>query len=335
VVRVTGPERGESHGFSRVEDVNQRPEHTPTGNGPSDEAKRRVIVNPTSGSGDHLPTVRQLAERDGYSVVETAAAGDGRELARVAAADGVAVLGACGGDGTVQEVVQGLADADALDTVRFGVLPAGTANIFAGDIDVRSIEHGFELLEDGPVREIDIGFADGTPFVKSCIAGLTADTSAATTSDMKGRFGPLAFVITGVQQATNFEGLALDIDAVTDDGEHTWSGEALSVLVGNARRFAKELGQANVEDGLFDVTLIEQMPPSEAVAEAIAQQLLGRDTEHVTQLKAERIAIESRTDAVDFSLDGEIYRRDRLTLTVRPAVLSVCVGPEYDPAPTV
>ena len=69
--------------------------------------------------------------------------------------------------------------------------------------------------------------------------------------------------------------------------------------------------------------------------EAIAQQLLGRDTEHVTRLKAERIAIESRADAVDFSLDGEIYRRERLTLTVRPAALSVCVGPEYDPAPTV
>ncbi|EMA54278.1 diacylglycerol/lipid kinase family protein [Halococcus thailandensis] len=310
------------------------PEHTVTAAGPPDGAKRRVIVNPTSGGGEHGPAVRRLADRHGYSVVETTKQGDGAALAREAIADGVTVLGACGGDGTVQEIVQGLADADALDTVRFGVLPAGTANIFAGDIGVRSIEHGFELLEEGEARAIDIGFADDTPFVKSCIAGLTADTSAATTSDMKERFGPLAFVITGVQQATSFEGLALDIDVVTDEGEHTWSGEALSVLIGNARRFAKELGQANVEDGLFDVTLIEQMPPGEAVAEAIAQQLLGRDTEHVTRLDAERIEIESRADAVDFSLDGEIYRRDRLTLTVQPAALSVCVGPEYDPAPT-
>jgi diacylglycerol kinase (ATP) len=301
--------------------------------GPPDGAKRRVIMNPVSGNGDHAPTVRRLAERHGYSVVETAATGDGADLARAAADDGVAVLAACGGDGTVHEIVAGLADADALDTVRFGVVPVGTANIFAGDIGVRDIEHAFSLLETGETRQIDIGFADDTPFVKSCIAGLTADTSAATTSDMKERFGPLAFVITGVQQATSFEGLALDIDAVTTEGEHTWSGEALSVLVGNARRFEKELGQANVEDGLFEVTLIEQMPPGEAVAEAIAQQLLGRDTEHVTHLTAERLAIESRAGTVDFSLDGEIYSRDSLTLTVRSAALSVCVGPDYDPAP--
>ncbi|WP_049997566.1 diacylglycerol/lipid kinase family protein [Halococcus sediminicola] len=311
--------------------MSERPE---SGDGTPEEAKRRVVMNPVSGGGDHAPTVRRLAERHGYSVVETEAAGDGATLARAAAADGVEVLAACGGDGTVQEVVEGLVEADALESVRFGVVPAGTANIFAGDIGVRGIEHGFELLEEGEVRDIDVGFADGVPFIKSCIAGLTADTSAATTSDMKERFGPLAFVITGVQQATNFEGLALDIDADTTEGEQTWSGEALCVLVGNARRFAKELGQANVEDGLFDVTLIEQMPPSEAVAEAIAQQLLGLDTEHVTRLKAERIDIESRTGTVDFSLDGEIYSRDRLTLAVRPAALSVCVGPEYDRAPT-
>ena len=304
------------------------------GDGTPEEAKRRVIMNPVSGGGDHVPTVRRLAERHGYSVVETEAAGDGAALARAAAGDGVEVLAACGGDGTIQEVVEGLVEADALETVRFGVVPAGTANIFASDIGVRGIEHGFELLEAGEVRDIDVGLADGVPFIKSCIAGLTADTSAATTSDMKERFGPLAFVITGVQQATNFEGIALDIDAATDEGERTWSGEALAVLVGNARRFAKELGQANVEDGLFEVTLIEQMPPSEAVAEAIAQQLLGLDTEHVTRLKAERIDIESRTGTVDFSLDGEIYSRDRLTLAVRPAALSVCVGPDYDPAPT-
>jgi diacylglycerol kinase (ATP) len=298
-------------------------------------ADRRVIMNPASGAGDHAPTVRRLADQRGYAVVETTAAGDAVDLAAAAAADGVEVLAACGGDGTVQEAVRGLDEADALGRVRFGVIPAGTANIFAGDIGVRDIEHGFSLLETGEARDIDIGFADGVPFVKSCIAGLTADTSAATTSDMKARFGPLAFVITGVQQATNFEGLHLDIDAVTDEGEQRWSGEALCVLVGNARRFEKELGQANVEDGLFEVTLIEQMPASEAVAEAISQQLLGRDTEHVTHLQAERLDIESKAGAVDFSLDGEIHTRDRLTLRVRPAALSVCVGPDYDPEPTM
>ncbi|RJS97435.1 diacylglycerol kinase family protein [Halococcus sp. IIIV-5B] len=308
--------------------------HEPTDGPPGPDANRRVIVNPNSGAGDHLPTIRRLADRWGYSVAETAAAGDAIRLAREAAADGVDVLAACGGDGTVHEVLCGLVDADALGGVRFGVVPVGTANIFADDIGVRGVEHGFELLEEGEVRRIDLGTADGVPFVKSCIAGLTADTSAATTSDLKARFGPLAFVITGVQQAREFEALDIEVDAVTDEGPRTWSGEALCVLIGNARRFAKQFGQANVEDGLFDVTLIERMPAGEAVAEAIAQQLLRRDTEHVTRLQAERLTVESRSGAIDFSLDGEIYTRNRLDLRVRSGVLSVCVGADYEPNPT-
>jgi len=296
--------------------------------------RKRVIMNPESGDGDHASTVRRLADQRGYSVVETEAAGDAMALAETAAAEGVAVLAACGGDGTVQEVVHGLFVADALDTVRFGVIPAGTANIFAGDIGIEGIEGGFDVLETGDHRNIDLGIADDVPFVKSCIAGLTADTSAATTSDMKAQFGPLAFVITGIQQAREFDGLDIEIDARTEAGEQEWAGEALCVLVGNARRFGTEIGQANVEDGLFDVTLIEQMPADEAVAEAIAQQLLGRDTEHVTRLHAERLAIESRSETIDFSLDGEIYTRDSLPLRVRPGALSVAVGPDYEPDPT-
>lgn len=300
-----------------------------------DAHRKRVIVNPMSGAGEHVSQVRRLATERGYSVVETEHAGHAVELAETAVTDGIEILGACGGDGTVQETIRGLVAADALADIQFGVVPVGTANIFAGDIGVQDVEHAFAVLERGEVREIDIGFADGIPFVKSCITGLTAETSAATTSDMKERFGPLAFVITGVQQATSFEGLDIEIDAATAKGERTWSGEALCVLVGNARQFAKELGQANVEDGLFDVTLIEQMPASNAVAEAIAQQLLGQDTEHVDRLQARRIDIENqRNEPIEFSLDGEIHVRDRLELRVRPAALSVCVGPDYDPDPT-
>lgn len=294
---------------------------------------RRVILNPQSGGGKHAPKVRRLAAERGYSLVETEAAGDAVELGKKAATDGITVLAACGGDGTVQEVVRGLAAADALDAVRFGILPAGTANVVAGDIGVRSIEHGFSLLEIGEARDIDIGFADDIPFIKSCIAGLTASTSAATTSEMKSRFGPLAFFITGIRQSQTFDGLELDIDATTDEGRQTWSGTALSVLVGNARRFTRGLGQANVEDGLFTVTIVKQIPASSMVAEAITQQLFRRDTENVTHLKAERLTIESTAGEIDFSLDGEIHTRDRLGLRVRPAALTICVGPTYEPDP--
>ncbi len=295
--------------------------------------ERRIIVNPESGTGDHVPEVRQLAENRGYSVRETTGTGHASELAEAAVADGIEVLAACGGDGTLREVIQGLVKADALDDVLVGVVPAGTANVVATDFGIEDIEAGFEVLDTGKVRNIDLGIADGEPFIKSCIAGLTADASAATTSDVKARFGPLAFVITGIQQAATFEALRVTVTATDEDGtERAWSGEALCVLVGNSRRFTNQLGQANVEDGLFDVTLVEEMPPGERMTEAIAQQLLGWDTEHVTRLKAKRLEIEG-DEPIDFSLDGEIHTHDRLDLRVRPGVLSMPVGPEYEPDP--
>ncbi|EMA43834.1 diacylglycerol/lipid kinase family protein [Halococcus saccharolyticus] len=304
------------------------------GGATADDAEKRVIVNPESGSSDHLSTVRRLADERGYSVRETAEAGHAADLAREAAADGVSVLGACGGDGTLKEVIEGLVAAEALDDVRLGVLPAGTANIVATDLGIEGIEHGFAMLDEGEVRALDLGLADDEPFVKSCVAGLTADASAATTSDVKERFGPLAFVITGVQQAATFDPLDLTIDAVADGETWSWSGEALCVLVGNSRRFTNRIGQANVEDGLFDVTVIEEMPQSDRVTEAIAQQLLGRDTEHVDRLFARRLQIVGRDRSIDFSLDGEISTHHELDLQVRPGALSMAVGPEYEPDPT-
>ena len=304
------------------------------GGASTDDREKRVIVNPESGSGDHLPSVRRLADECGYTVRETERAGHAADLAREAAADGADVLGACGGDGTLKEVIEGLIAAKALGDVRLGVLPAGTANIVATDLGIEGIEHGFAVLDGDEVRDIDLGVADGEPFVKSCVAGLTADASAATTSDVKERFGPLAFVITGVQQAATFDPLDVAIEAVADGETWSWSDEALSVLVGNSRRFTNRIGQANVEDGLFDVTVIEEMPRSDRVAEAIGQQLLGRDTEHVDRFFARRLEIVGHDRSIDFSLDGEISTHDELDLQVRPGALSMAVGPEYDPDPT-
>ncbi|EMA54949.1 diacylglycerol/lipid kinase family protein [Halococcus salifodinae] len=304
------------------------------GGASTDALEKRVVVNPESGSGDHLDSVYRLANERGYTVCETDRAGHAVDLAHEAAAEGVDVLGACGGDGTLKEVIEGLVAAEALDDVRLGVLPAGTANIVATDLGIEEIEHGFAMLDEGAVRALDLGVADGEPFVKSCVAGLTADASAATTSDVKERFGPLAFVITGVQQAATFDPLDVAIEAVADGETWSWSGEALCVLVGNSRRFTNRIGQANVEDGLFDVTVIEEMPQSDRVTEAIAQQLLGRDTEHVDRLFARRLQIVGCDRSIDFSLDGEISTHDELDLQVRPGALSMAVGPEYDPDPT-
>ena len=302
---------------------------------PRPEANGRwLVLNPTSGTADHIDQVRRLAVGRGYRIEETEHEAHAMALAREAVADGVDLLAVAGGDGTLHEVIQGLVDADALDEVTLGVLPAGTENIFATNVGVTDIEHGFELLERGERRRIDVGFAGDEPFVMSCIAGLPADASVATSGELKERFGSLAFVIAGIQEVASFDGLDIELSAVSNGEETTWSGEALCALVGNVRRFAKQGGQANAEDGLFDVVIIERMPGSDLVAEAVAQRLLGQDTEHVLHVRASQLEIDGQHgEPIDFSLDGEPSSHERLVLHSRPRALTVCVGPEYDPEP--
>jgi YegS/Rv2252/BmrU family lipid kinase len=299
------------------------------------EAARRLVVNPTSGTGDHVERVREMAAERGFEVRLTQGPGHASELAEEAVADGAELVAACGGDGTLHEVVAGVAAADALDDVTVGIVPVGTENFFAGLVGVDGVESGFEVLDAGEVRDLDVGFADGEPFVLSAIAGLPADASAAATSDMKARLGPLSFVVTAVQEAAAFDGVEVEVDAFEHGEETDWTGEAEALLVGNLRQFAGEGGQANAEDGLLDVTIVERMPATDLVEEAVEQRLLGRDeTDHVTHLRASQLDVSTLDgDPLTFSLDGEIRELDAASMYARPRTLSVPVGDRYDPDP--
>lgn len=295
---------------------------------------RRLILNPESGRGDHAERVRHLALEHGFPVVETEQQGHAIDLARHAADDGVELLAVCGGDGTIHETVQGLYAANALDSVTLCVIPVGTENIIAADLGIQSTEEGFEIANNGETRRLDLGLANNEPFVMSAIAGLPADVSAAATQDLKQQFGSLAFIIGGVREGLKFDGLHVEVTAETEDGEHLWRGDALAVLVGNLRQVSKTGGQANAEDGKLELTIVEQMPSGDLLAEAIEQRLLHHDTPQVQEFQATQLTIHSpEKEAVTFSLDGEIRELEAGRLQIVPQSLAVRVGRGYDPDP--
>lgn len=305
------------------------------GNAPVDRGQRRLLIcNPKSGTEDHVETVERLATDHGFEVRQTEYEEHAVELAREAGEEGVDILAVAGGDGTVHEVVHGLVDANRLDEVTLGVVPAGTENIFAGNIGATDIETAFEVIERGERRRLDVGFAGEEPFIMSCIAGLPAEASVETSSELKSKLGSLAFVVAGLQKMATFDGLDIEMTAVSNGEEIEWEGEALCALVGNIRRFAKEGGQANVEDGLFEVVVIEQMPPSNMLSEATAHRLFGKDTDNVLHVQASQLRLTGRENAgIRFSFDGELRTHDELVLHTHPQALTVCVGDDYDPEP--
>jgi len=294
---------------------------------------RRCILNPQSGDGDHASYLPRLMRARGFEVYETEYAEHAVELGREAGEAGAGEVAVCGGDGTINEVLRGLHAADHLDSVTLSVVPVGTANLLARTIGVETVEDGVENADTGTTRTVDVGLADGEPFLVSCIAGLPADASVATSSELKERFGTLAFLVTGTQEALEFDGLEIEIEATNAEESVEWHGDALCLLVGNARRFVGKGGQADVEDGLLDVAIVEQMPPRNLVAEAVTHRLLGEDSEHVTHLRASELTVRGQSETITFSRDGELVSHDALSLSVEPQVLDLRVGDGYVPDP--
>jgi YegS/Rv2252/BmrU family lipid kinase len=294
-----------------------------------------VVLNPVSGRGDHAPRVRELADDRGFTVRETERPGDAVGYAREAAATVDRVV-ACGGDGTLNEVVRGLWSADALPEVEFGVVPGGTGNDFAENVGITGVEHAFDLIDDGDRRTIDLGTVrdnrgEPLPFLNSCICGLTANASANTDAALKERFGVLAYVLASLREMVTFDGLDLSVDPA--DGGESWEGSAALVLVGNARGFPREgPAGANAEDGLLDVTIVESQPAVDLASGAALVRLLGRDLEWMTQMRTPHLEIEVRDDPPAlFSLDGEMVSTRRLDVAAAERRLTLPVGESYDP----
>jgi YegS/Rv2252/BmrU family lipid kinase len=306
----------------------------PVGMDDRPEDRRVVVLNPESGSADHAGTVRDLAADHGFEVRETAGEGDAPALAAEAAAAGAGFVAAAGGDGTVNEVLDGLHGAGALQEVTVGVVPAGTGNNFASNVGIEGVEHAFEMFADGERRDVDLGVADGRAFVNSCVGGITAEASAATTPDAKENFGVMAYVMNTVQEAVSYESLSLSIET-NDAHSRTWSGDAAFVLVGNGRRFPVDADtQADMEDGLFEVTIVEDGPTIDVVSEAASERLFGGSGEHIYRLATPGLSVRSiDDDPVSFSLDGEIITSHEADIETLSGRVRMPVGEAYDPDP--
>ena len=181
--------------------------------------------------------------------------GDGVALASAAADRGTNVVIACGGDGTLNEVVNGLDGRD----IPLGVVPMGTANDFARQVGIPDdADHAMDLiLRRKPVR-IDTASMNGRRFLNVSTGGVGAEATAETPADAKASLGALAYAITAVRKWAENQtrhasftsaDFALDVDF-------------LAFAVGSARVTGggtMMTPDASVTDGLLDLCVIEAM----------------------------------------------------------------------------
>lgn len=191
--------------------------------------------------------------------------GDAVRLARTAAEAGADLVIAAGGDGTINEVVNGLMQARW--SGRLGIVPIGTANDFAFGMEIpESIPAAFSVAVDGNRRQVDVARLNERYFVNVSTGGFGATATEETPSDTKRLLGPWAYVITGVRKFTELRPSRARFS--TQAGE-AYEGEVMLFAVGNAKRTgggSMLTPRAEFGDGELDVMIVPGMPRMDFVA---------------------------------------------------------------------
>ena len=271
-----------------------------------------MIFNPAARGNKARHFRRHLDEIGGQSALKaTAAPGDARRLASDAIADGFDLIVAAGGDGTVNEVLNGIGDApNGFARARLGVLPLGTVNVFARELKIPlRLERAWEILRRGRETKIDLGCAefsaDGVRkkqfFAQLAGAGLDARAIELLNWPLKKKIGPLAYVAAGLK-ALREKKSEIKVSA----SGRNFSGEL--ILIGNGKFYGGPFGifpTADLRDGLLDVCIFPRVDfPTlfRCAPNFLARQKLPEKI--VERFRAEKFELLCDSAAA-FELDGE------------------------------
>ena len=145
----------------------------------------------------------------------TTGAGDAERAGFRAATDGESQLFVAGGDGTLNEVMNGVYATGRLGDVVFGLLPLGTGNDFAAAIGIEpDVDDAVRAFGDGHVIPVDVGRLDDRVFVNVSAGGFVAEVSEAVTPELKTMAGRLAYLIGGAQALLSYEPVRARIEPI-------------------------------------------------------------------------------------------------------------------------
>lgn len=294
-----------------------------------------VIVNPTSGrerAPRYIPLLHStLAKRfDDITIKLTEKTGDATQFAMAAAKEGRDVI-CMGGDGTINEVINGMAPVGS--DSAFGFIPFGTVNDLARALHIpRSPQGAIRMLETAIKTHIDVGKINDQYFVNVVAAGLIPEAVSEVSIKEKTLFGSLAYFMKGVQVLNKQKSYHFKIEEENGTVIQVSSPLIAAMLTDSAGSFRNLIPPEERNKGIIKLCLFHDFAWLNAIRQApklLAGFQMGPDFVTVVGIKKARISIKE-DDTLWTNVDGDKGPKFPIDLEILPAHLPVFVPPHVD-----
>lgn len=292
-------------------------------------AKALLIVNPSSGKekgAKYKDMTKEVLEKRYEEVVvkETEKGGDATDFAFDAAKQGFDAVVAMGGDGTLNEVINGLAPHD--NRPAFGFIPLGTVNDLARSLGIpRKPEKAIKALEKAVLKPMDLGKIEDSYFMNVVAAGMIAQAVDKVDVEQKTKFGSFAYFFEGVKAFNKGELLHFQVEH--EAGK--WEGEAAMVIIGLTNSVAgieTFASDAKVDDGYMHLFLLTKLNLL-STANMLPKLLSGKleNSEDVIYIKTKKVQVQADESDIVVNVDGDPGPSLPVHLEVLPSHLQVLV----------
>jgi diacylglycerol kinase (ATP) len=284
-----------------------------------------IILNPAA---HNERALRKRTEVEALArdcvVCTTTYTGEAEELARRGVTDGFAKIVAAGGDGTINEVVNGICQPGhgSGNDVALGVLPIGTMNVFATELGlpVHNLPVCWDIIRGSEARLVDLPKANNKFFVQLAGVGLDAQVVQETSANLRRSFGPLSYLISAAQIA------ARRPPRLRIESEDTNLDEGSFVLIGNGRLYGGPFPffkHAVIDDGMFDVIVFKSLGYLEIIR-YLQDVVFSSEIRlpEVEYFQTRRLRVES-DQTVPVELDGELVGTCPVEFSLRERSLRV------------
>lgn len=308
------------------------------------ELKIRIIMNPSSGRQAMRQTVDDII---GYlveakalyraDICYTRTKDDAQNYAAEIREGEYDLVMAVGGDGTLNEVVNGLMQGGT--HTPLAILPAGTVNDFANFLEIPADPYSYSrMIMDFHTIKADVGKAGNRYFVNVAAGGLLTDIAYKVPSDSKTSFGQMAYWLEGAKDipANIFRGLPLTVESKEDrfDDEAMLFIIANTTSVGGIRKLAP---YAEISDGLLDVLILSKLDFG-GVLPLLGKLLIGDhlSNDNVTYFQTDKLSLSTTgTEVIRLDLDGEEGEVLPAVVECVHGALTIIVPPEEEESPSL